>query len=378
MTPPDLALSPIAGGDFAASGRPRAAPRPGRPARVLYAPVAGGEGSGERLRSEAIAAAVAQLAPDTEQALAGPIEPGVRGVAWLPLPDSPTRAPAELIQAIARFRPDWLVFDGNVRSAVLGEARRRGLSTVFIASRPSAVRRALPLRRRCRFDRVWLLETAPPEGMARLVMKIRESLAGPHKVRRWASLHRAPDDAAALDRLARLGIAPGAFLLSCPGGGGYRRDGMPSGAWLAQAAARAGARLGLPVLALAAASAPAGTHLLGRLEQPELLALVRLSRAALLGGGSVLVQAITEGALCVAVPWQAEQRRRIERLARRDLACAGIGDIDATAERLQRLAQDPALRAQRTRAIASSALGNGLQEAAAALAALPVRQPGIA
>lgn len=376
MNPPEPALAPATGGDLRAGERPRAAAPPGRPARVLYAPVAGGEGCGERLRCEAIAAAVARLAPDAEQALAGPVRPGLPGLHWLPLPASPTRAPAQLAEALARFRPDWLVFDGNARSLVLRQARLQGTATVFIASRPTAVRRALPLRRPCRFDRVWLVEPVPPAGVDRLLMTVREGLAGARRVQRWSSLHRPPDDEAALARLAGLGIAPGAFLLSCPGGGGYRRDGMPSGAWLALAAARAGQRLGLPVLALAAATAPPGTHLLGRLEQPELLALARLSRAALLGGGSLLVQAITEGVPCVAVPWQAEQRRRIAQLARRGLACAGGDDIDATAGRLQRLAEDPELREQRRRAIASAALDNGLQQAAQALAGLPDRRPG--
>lgn len=365
MSPPDLGLSEDALGQRPAPGAAT------RPVRVLYAPVAGGEGCGERLRCEAIAAAVARLAPEAVQALAGPVPPGLPGLAWLPLPASPTRSPRELAQAMTGFAPDWLVFDGNARSMVLRQARRQGIATVFIASRPTAVRRALPLRRPCRFDRVWLVEPLPPRGVERLVLGLRETLAGRQRIQRWASLHRPPDELAARTRLAALGIEPGAFLLSCPGGGGYQRDGLASGDWLARAAARAGERLGLPVLALATGASPAGSHPLGRVAQPELLALARLSRAALLGGGSVLVQAVTEGVLCVAMPWQGEQRARVRRMAARGLACPGGPGIEATAASLQRLAGDPALRRQRARSIAAAGLGNGLHEAAAALATPP-------
>lgn len=365
MSPPDLALAAAA-----------AAAATARPPRVLYAPVAGGEGCGERLRCEAIATAVACQAPGAAQALAGPVAPGLAGMDWLRLPTSPTRSPVQLAEAVDRFRPDWLVFDSNARNAVLRHARRQGIGTVFIASRPRAVRRALSLQRPGRFDEVWLVEALAPAGMAALLRQLRQMLAGRTRITRWSSLHRAPDRAAATRRLASLGLAPGGFLLSCPGGGGYRRDGLASGEWLARAATRAGEGLGLPVLALAAPAAPAGTHRLARVEQPELLALAGMARAALVGGGSLLVQAVTEGVPCVAVPWQAEQQHRVMRMARHDLACAGGGSLDDTAARLRRLATDEVLRQRRQRAIAAAGLGNGLPEAAAMLARLPALRRG--
>lgn len=371
MSPPDLALAGAAADGRTGAGPAIEATATTRPPRVLYAPVAGGEGSGERVRCEAVAAAVARHAPGAVQALAGPVAPGLAELDWLRLPASPTRAPAQLAEAIDRFRPDWLVFDSNARTAVLRHARRQGIGTVFIASRPRAVRRALSLQRPGRFDEVWLVEALPPVGMAALLRQLRRALSGRSRVTRWSSLHLAPDPGAAARRLASLGLAPGEFLLSCPGGGGYRRDGLASGEWLAQAAALAGARLGLPVLALAAPAAPAGTHRLDRVEQPELLALAGLARAALVGGGSLLVQAVTEGVPCVAVPWQAEQQQRVLRMARQDLACAAGASLEATAACLQRLAADPALRLRRQRAIAMAGLGNGLPEAATMLARLP-------
>lgn len=376
MSPPDLALAEAAAAGRTGTGPTAATAATTRPPRVLYAPVAGGEGSGERMRCEAVAAAVARLAPGAVQALAGPVAPGLAALDWLRLPASPTWAPGQLAQALDRFRPDWLVFDSNARTAVLRHARRQGIGTVFIASRPRAMRRALSLPRPGRFDEVWLVEALPPVGLAALLRQLRRALAGRTRVTRWSSLHRAPDPAAAARRLASLGLTPGEFLLSCPGGGGYRRDGLASGEWLARAAALAGERLGLPVLALAAPAAPAGSHRLDRVEQPELLALAGMARAALVGGGSLLVQAVTEGVPCVAVPWQAEQRQRVMRLAGQDLVCLGGASLDATAASLQRLATDPALRHRRQRSIALAGLGNGLPEAAAMLARLPVSRRG--
>jgi UDP:flavonoid glycosyltransferase YjiC (YdhE family) len=92
---------------------------------------------------------------------------------------------------------------------------------------------------------------------------------------------------------------------------------------------------------------------------------------ALLGGGSLLVQALALGTPTLALPLQAEQAARVQWLARAGAVLTAPGSApDVLADALLRLQSDEASRAELRVQAAALGLSNGLPAAVDALAAL--------
>jgi hypothetical protein len=337
------------------------------PPRILYVPVSGSAGSGERRRCEALAARVAELAPLAEQAIVGPFT-SAAPLSSIELPGSPTRHPQTVIAAIDAFAPDWLVFDGNCRRNVLRHARRKGIAVVFIASRPSSRRRAFALRRIVLLDQIWLIEASPItrslSWREALLLKICRRVS----LRLWSTVHQSANDAAAMRRLAESGWQPGDYLLLCAGGGGQSIAGRPVNELLSEAGQIASKSTGLPVLIVGGdAMEAANIRHLPSLPQDELLALAKHARACLVGGGSLLPQCLSVGALCASVGWQDEQRKRVLDLAGNGLIVAAAPRPDSMANALTAVAVNPEQRSQLSTALRATVVGNGLDEAAGVL-----------
>lgn len=358
--------------------------------RVLFIPVSGGEGSGEvercRLLAQALRERVADCVPHAPDApRPGTAAPGTPAgdapaleihfllaarAAGIPepvtrLPDSPTRAVPEVVAAIAALGPDVVVFDGNARVAALQAARDAGARTVLVSSRPSARDRGLRWPRMARLDEHWLVgaDLLGAPGW-------RENLARrryPHvAVRRYPTLFAAPADADAV--LARLGLSP-PYVVVCPGGGGHAVEGMPADV-LFGATAAALARAGTRTLALATRDAAPAVEAT-RLPNAELMALLSRAQAALLGGGSLLVQALALRVPVLTLPLQAEQAARVAFLRRAGaVQVAESREPAALAAQLRSLRDAPEACEALRRGIDTLGLRNGLEEAAAALHAL--------
>ncbi|WP_036140310.1 hypothetical protein, partial [Aerolutibacter daejeonensis] len=107
------------------------------------------------------------------------------------------------------------------------------------------------------------------------------------------------------------------------------------------------------------------------LPNAELMALLAQADVALLGGGSLLVQALALGTPTLALPLQAEQAARVEWLARAGAVRVAPGAApDVLVDALQRLQADEPSRAQLRTQAAALGLSNGLPAAVDALAAL--------
>jgi len=361
--------------------------------RVLFIPVSGGEGSGEVERCRLLAHALRARMPDSRSsapetlavetpalevpALEVPalevhflLAPHAAGIpeATTRLPDSPTRAVPEVVAAIAALRPDIVVFDGNTRVAALQAARDAGARTVLISSRPSARDRGLRWRRMARLHEHWLVGAdllAAPGWRERLARSRYPSVV----VRRYATLFAkpaAPADADAV--LARLGLAP-PYVVVCPGGGGHVVDGAPADA-LFGAAAAALAHDGLRTLAVATRDAAPAVEA-ARLPNAELMALLSRAQAALLGGGSLLVQALALRVPVLALPLQAEQAARVAFLRRAGaVQVAQSREPAALAAQLRSLCESPDASQTLRHGVDALGLRNGLDEAVAALHAL--------
>jgi hypothetical protein len=185
-------------------------------------------------------------------------------------------------------------------------------------------------------------------------------------VRRFATLFAPPAPVAPV--LARLGVAA-PYVVVCPGGGRHMIGGR-SGAQLFGEVATQLARKGVATIAVAApADAPAIDA--GELPNSELMALLSHADAALLGGGSLLVQALALGVPALTLPLQREQAERVAWLADAGAVMATSStDVATLATGVRQLLDDAQARANLRQATAALGLRNGLSEAVAALATL--------
>lgn len=333
--------------------------------RILFVPVSGSAGSGEVQRCRLIAEAMHLRWPSVE-----PHFLLARGTPPLPWPTtsltmSPTRAVAEVTAAIEALRPEVVVFDGNTRVAAMDAARRVGARVVLISSRPSARDRGFRWRRMARLSEHWLIGAellANRSWRERLATRLYPRVT----VRRYATLFAPPSVATPL--LQRLGLSP-PYAVLCPGGGRHVVEGQTAAQLFGQAATQL-ARQGMSTVAVAAPTeAPAIDA--GELPNAELMALLSQAEVALLGGGSLLVQALTLGTPSVALPLQQEQAARVKYLADAGaIVVATQADPDALATDLLHLGGDPSMRAQLRQRISALGLSNGLPAATEALAAL--------
>jgi hypothetical protein len=330
--------------------------------RLLFIPVSGGRGGGELQRSLILARTLRAQAGEAVD---------IRFVVHrqapfphdefqaVPLPGSPTRSEAEVAAAIAEFAPHLCLFDSSLRMTALHAARAAGSRTVYLSARPNSRWRGLDPRKRRLLDVHWLLAPdrlgAPPpwpERLGRLLLRDT-------RFRYFDAVFEPPDDAEAGRLLATHGLAAGGYDLVCPGGPGYVVDGM---APMALMAAAGGAR-DLPVLAVDPGEypLPAGWASLPRMPNRVLMGLVRGARLNVINGGGLLVQALTLGAPCLAVPMQAEQAQRIAAFAAHDAVLTCAAQRAAVASAWRAASTDPAgLDALRERARALR-LRNDLQ-----------------
>ena len=350
--------------------------------RLLFIPVSGGRGGGELQRSLILARTLRAQAGDAVD---------IRFVVHrqapfpheefqaTPLPGSPTRSEAEVAAAITGFAPHLCLFDSSLRMTALHAARDAGSRTAYLSARPNSRWRGLDPRKRHLLDAHWLLAPdrlgAPPpwpERLGRLLLRDT-------RFRYFDAVFEPPDDAEAGRLLATHGLATRGYDLVCPGGPGYVVDGMAPMALMAaaggardlpdtaapllgSAAAASGARL-LPVLAVDPGehALPAGWTGLPRMPNRTLMGLVRGARLNVINGGGLLVQALTLGAPCLAVPMQEEQAQRIGAFAARNAVLTCAAQRDAVAAAWQAASSDPAgLDALRERARALG-LRNDLQ-----------------
>ena len=338
------------------------------PPRVLFVPVSGSAGSGEVQRCRLLAQALTAGRPGCEAHFllaAGTPDPGFP-THWLPA--SPTRVPGEVAAAIRALRPAVVVFDGNARVESLRAARAAGARSVLVSSRPSARRRGLRGRRMALLDEHWFLGAellAAPDWRERWARWRHPRVA----VRRYATLFAPPAAAAALR--ARLGLpADAPYAVVCMGGGRHALADGGDASGLFAAAATEAARRGLATIAVACDAAPPALAT-PTLPNAELMGLLAGARAALLAGGSLLVQALALGVPTLALPLQGEQAARVRWLAARGaVRAASAASPAALAEALCALADDDAARAALRGRARALGLRNALDDAVAALDAL--------
>lgn len=343
---------------------------------LLFVPVSGGAGTGELQRARLLALAARARWPQLPIAVIAATSTLAR-MEWpatidrIELPGSPTKHRAEVIAAIQSRRPAVVLFDSTARPVQLAAARQAGAAVVYLSSRPSARRRGFGWRAWRRIDEHWSVEISRrplPSLWQRLLLRLPGAPT-------WVPLGTLFEPADASDWSAPLRdfVAGGDYVLACPGGG------APEGAALYASACDEIAGQGVRTL-LVRGDWPAGRSAVspgllqvGVLPNAQLMALLTAARMALLGGGSVLVQALALELPCVATPLARDQAQRLAVLAQAGAVQAADTDPAAlSAQTLRLWRDDPQQAALRVNARALG-LRNGLNSALSRLDALGLR-----
>jgi hypothetical protein len=345
---------------------------------LLLIPVSGGSGSGELQRARLLARSVRSAWPELPISIAA--ESGALAlvpeddIAKWPLPASPTRCNAEVIEAINSQRPAVVIFDSTARTAQLRAARALGAQVIYLSSRASARRRGFRLSVLALLDQHWSVEFDPgrriPSLWQRLLLRLRPGL-------RWRSLsvlHEAPTASELPPLLQQMEAQP--FILMCPGGNGGRLGSSGASEAFAGAAGLLSNVHLLPVL-LVRSDWPAGRvevqgSLLscGPLANAGLMSLLQSARVAVVGAGSLVLQALSVGTATIALPLARDQPRRLAQLLRAHAVASCESSIEALIGTTQTLWQDPEFRATLIRNAARLQLRSGLDQAVDALGPL--------
>lgn len=347
--------------------------------RFLFIPVSGPGGTGEYFRSLAIARSVERRWPAARITFV--VSRDALYATQCPYPirlisRSPTYETKAVNAILSEERPHVVVFDSAGRVAQYRAAREVGARVVFISSRPTTRRKGFRLRRMRYCDQHWLAQPRFLGGQLTWSERAKLLLAPNLEPSFLDVLHEPVDAAGTAQLLERLQITRGEYLLCCPGGGGVFANGPDATAVFYAAAAALARNHSLPVIAVlgtrfqAPADRPSRLHVFATLPNGQLMGLVRDARVALINGGSLLVQALAQGAACVTVPIAEDQPSRIAAAAAQSLVLPAALEVSAMCEATLRLLGDPARRADLQRRAAGLELRNGTDVAVEALARL--------
>jgi hypothetical protein len=318
------------------------------PARILFVPVSGPSGMGEFARARSLADALRARWPHIETHFVlhreAPYAKGFHHPVTL-VPASPTLCTREVEAVIAGFRPQVVVFDNAGRTGALRAARRIGARVVYVSSRGRQRYKAFRLHWMRLLDDHWISYPAIIAGGLGVFERLKLRLLGRPEVRFLDTVLAPADSATANELLHDFGVPD---LIIVPGGGSGFHDSAMTPAHFARWGETIAAQ-GYRVVFVAgpAYSMPAPPdprfRLLRGVAGGALRVLLARSRLVLVNGGDTLLQAMTLGKACVAVPIAGDQPERIARCAATGAVIAPllrVGAADAVVSACLRLLGD--------------------------------------
>lgn len=355
----------------------------GRRPNVMFLPVSGDRGVGECARSMVLAEAFARRHPGARlRFVLSERSPVVASGAAETLgevhriPGSPTFHTREVVRILGEDPPDVAVFDNAGRTAQLARARALGVRTVYVSSRPTTRRKGFCLRRLRFCDQLWLVgfrsRAKTLSAWERLKLRVFPGTEVLH-------LDAIGPESVAARREAlktRLGIGEDPYVFFAPGGGGWSVGGRPAAEMFLESARGVATETGLRCIVT-----PGPLHAGSLREAPgvtvfpatpsETADLTHDARLLVIGGGSMVGQALACGQVAVAVPLGGtDQRARVDALAEQGVLASSEADSDAVRRASVSLLQDPD-RTDRIRLrIEAMGLRNGLELAVESLGRL--------
>jgi hypothetical protein len=351
--------------------------------RLLFIPASGARGAGEYFRCVSIAEAARRRWRECAVRFIVNRDAGyARGGAFeTTLVDgSPTFSTAIVKRTLDEYRPDVAIFDSAGRVAQLAHARRAGAATVYISSRFKTRWKGFRLRRMRQLDQHWLAWPRFLEGDLNTWERIKLKAMGRPEVVFLDPVRPETDARRAVQTLNDLGLSTGEYLLFSGGGGGYSARGLSPAEIFGRAAIRVQQATGKPVVWIRGPNyAGDGLNSGGIVQMDavppgQMMDLLANARLAIINGGSLLLQALGTGTIAVAAPIAGDQPQRIEACVRLGLAAgSGLDVEELSARAVELLADIPRCDSIRDRTRQLS-LGNGAQQAVAAIERLCVRR----
>jgi hypothetical protein len=359
--------------------------------KLLFLPVSGPKGSGEFYRSLTIARAARERWPDAQIAFivsrdaryASELRQGPDPFIVHLTDGTPTLNTPAVNQVIETFKPDVAIFDSSGRRAQLLCARRNGVKTVYISSRPKARQKGFRLRRMRLLDQHWLAWPGFLGGDPRAWERFKLRLAPALEVVPLGVVFAPPDAERGARLLARMGLRPGKYLIFCGGGGGYSAGGRSAPEIFAEAAAGIRAEEDLSIVWIRGPNYTGpklerpGITGIDSLDTASMIDLLAGARLAVINGGSLLLQAIALKVPSVCAPVARDQRQRIGACAALGLTVPSALDAAALAAATQSLLDNRAHRSSLRQRLETVSMNNGVHPAIDALARLMSNRPEV-
>jgi hypothetical protein len=242
-------------------------------------------------------------------------------------PSSPTLHVHEVNQILREFRPDVAVFDCSGRVAQLRCAKSLSCRTVFISHHDRKRSLGFRVRRMPFIDEHWIIHPNPVAAELTVLERVKLRLFDGPQVTFVGPVFAPP-------RQGPLSSPPDPYFLASAGGGGNIVNGKSSGEIFANAAREIAQRTGMHgVVVLGptfAGLAPVADNLtvIPFVDNAELSWLLQHSDFSIVGGGSLLQQALALGVPVVAVPLTSDQSTRVKAFAELRLCLqANIGSM---------------------------------------------------
>jgi hypothetical protein len=347
---------------------------------LMFIPVSGGSGLGELARSLSLARASLQRWPGARIRLVASNEapevddPAIKRLA---IDGSPTFHSAEIVAWLEQDPPDVVLFDCTARRSQLDAARRNGVSSIFIASRPTQRRRALLYRTLSRLTEVWVIEPQFQRRPFNLWERLNLRLASSTRVQFLDSVFPESDPARRSAVRSRLGVGSGPYAFFVPGGGGWHVHGQAAAEVFAAAARSVVGSTGLSAVVLTGPlykgemASREGLVIQHSLSPEHVIDLVHDAELVVTGGGSIIGQALALRKMVVATALGgSDQTARVRSCADQGLMVSCGSDADALAAAVTRLLSDPAQRAAIGERVAALGMRNDLATAMDHLARL--------
>jgi spore coat polysaccharide biosynthesis predicted glycosyltransferase SpsG len=289
--------------------------------KVLFIPVSSASGIGEYMRSLILANAIADSFPRVEIAFV--LSKHAPYIDNCPYPTlltdrSPTHCSAQVNAMIAEFLPRVVVFDCSGRASQYRTAQKCGAKVVFISQHKKKRRRAFALNRIGNIDAHCITQYKFVDGDISRLERLKLNL-----FRRPLPYFIGPVYSSPSQTLPFAIASP--YVLFSAGGGGHTIKGIKATDVFLTVAQEWYRQTGEQCLVLL------GPNYVGQVENlpgilchkqlpnPDVMALLKQARLAVLGGGAMLAQAVALSTPAIAIAVAKDQPERIKSMVQQGL-----------------------------------------------------------
>ena len=304
--------------------------------KVLFIPVSGPEGIGEYMRSLILADAVSAVYSEVEVSFI--LSKGAPYVDACPYPvhltdESPTKCTVQVNAILQCVRPTIAIFDCSGRASQYKKAKELDCKVIFISQHKKKRRRAFALNRIGNVDAHCITQFKFVDGDVTWFERIKLALARKPAPYFMGPVFSVPSTSLPFSVAER-------YVVFSAGGGGHAVNGVKATDVFILAATRWFEQTGEQCHVLLGPNyqgevlLKAGVVFHRQLPNADLMALMKGSRVAVLGGGDMLSQAVALKIPSIAVAVAKDQPPRIKAIVKAGLTTESALDVEAIVEQL--------------------------------------------